>query len=79
MLGLGWFCWGQAGAVENCDDDDECKWVGSGKLGELGAWRDTAESMGGRDGDGSSGSFFGVNVKFDFNSRGTGEPNLNII
>jgi hypothetical protein len=76
MLSLGGFCWGRAGAVENCDDDDQSKCIGCSKLGELGACRDTTEPVGGRNGNGGSGSLFGIKFKLDFHCRGRKRTNL---
>jgi hypothetical protein len=42
---------GWAGAVDDCNDEDQSNCVGSGKLGELGAFGDTAKSVCGHDGN----------------------------
>ncbi len=76
MLNLRGFCRGRAGAIGNCNDDDQSKCVGSGKLGELGACGDTAESKGGHGGNGGSGSLFDIKFKLDFHCRGHRRTNF---
>jgi hypothetical protein len=47
---------GRAGAVKDCDDDDQSNCVGSSELGGLVVFGDTAERVRGSDGDGGAGS-----------------------
>jgi hypothetical protein len=42
---------GLAGAVKDCNDDNQCNGVGSGKLGRFAVFGDMAERIRGSDGD----------------------------
>ena len=55
---LGGFFGGRARAVKDRDDDDQRECVGSGELGEIGAFRDSAESVRRSDGNGGLRGFF---------------------
>ncbi len=57
------------GAVEYCNDDDQGNSVGSSKLGVLGAFGDTAESVRGCDGNSGFRSFIGIKLELDFHCR----------
>jgi hypothetical protein len=59
----------RAGAVENCDDDDQSDCVGKGELRVLGAFGDLSESVGSRDCDCSSGGLVGIKFELDFHCR----------
>ena len=54
------------GVVEDCNDDDQCESIGEGKLRVLGVFGDSAESVGSRDCNFSSGNFVGIKFKLDF-------------
>jgi hypothetical protein len=58
-----------ARAVEDCNDDNQHKGIGSSKLGELGAFGDTAKSICGCNGHGGLQGFFGIKFKLDFHCR----------
>ena len=60
-------CW--TGAVEDCNDDDQCDGIGKGKLRVFGAFGNSAESVGSRDCDCSSGGFVGIKLELDFHRR----------
>ncbi len=63
---LGRFFGSRARAVEDRDDDNQRKGVGSSELGEFGAFGDTAKSSCGCDGHGGLQGFFGVKFELDF-------------
>ena len=67
---LGGFFRGRARAVEDRDDDNQRESVGSGELGEFGALRDSAESVGSGDGNGGLCGFVRIKLKLDFHCRG---------
>ncbi len=75
-LNLRGFCWGQAGAIGNRNDDDQSKCIGSSKLGELGACGDMAEFKGGHGGNGGSGSLFDIKFELDFYCQGRRRTNF---
>jgi hypothetical protein len=54
------------GAIKDCNDDDEGNCVVEGKLRVLGAFGDSFESVGIRDGNGGFGRLFRVQFKLDF-------------
>ena len=56
-------------AVEDRNDEDQCKRVGEGKLRVLGAFGDSAKSVGSRDCNCSSGGFVGIKFELDYHSR----------
>ena len=58
------------GAVKDCDDDNQCNGVGSGKLGRFAVFGDMAERVRGSDGDGGAGSLVGIKHELDFHCRG---------
>jgi hypothetical protein len=60
----------QARAVEYRKDDDQRDSVGRGELGEFGAFRDPAETLGGGNGNGGFHGFFGVKLELDFHCQG---------
>ena len=66
---LGRFSRDQVGSVDDCNDYDEGKGVGSSKLVELGAFGDTTEPVRSCDGYSSHHSFFGVKFELDFHCR----------
>ncbi len=51
---------GQMGAIKNCNDDDQGNGVGSGELGGIAVFGDTAERVHGCNGHGGASSFFGI-------------------
>jgi hypothetical protein len=51
------FCWGQAGAVKDCNDDNQGNGIGSGKLGGIAVFGYMAERIRGCDGHGGASSF----------------------
>ncbi len=53
-------------AVEDCDDDDQSKGVGKGKLRVLGAFGNPFECVGSRYGKNGSGSLISIKFKPDF-------------
>jgi hypothetical protein len=59
----------QAGSVDDRDDDDEGKGVGSSELVGFGAFRDKAEPVCSCDGHGGLCVFFGVKLELDFHCR----------
>jgi hypothetical protein len=59
----------QTGAVEDCNDDDQCDGIDKDKLRVLGAFGDSAESVGSRDCDCSSGGFVGIKLELDFHPQ----------
>ncbi len=59
----------RTGAVEDCNDDDQCNGVCKGKLRVLGAFGDLAESVGSRDCNCGSGGFVGIKFELDFDCR----------
>jgi hypothetical protein len=61
---------GRAGAVKDCNDDDQSNGVGSGKLGRFAVFGDTAERVCGSDGDGGTDSLVGIKLELDFHCRG---------
>ena len=67
---LGGFFGGRARAVKDRDDDDQRECVGSGELGEIGAFRDSAESVSSSDGNGGLRGFFRIKLELDFHCRG---------
>ena len=67
---LGGFFRGRAGAIEDCDDNNQRECVGSGKLGELGGFGDSGESVSAGDCHGGFCGFFSVKLKLDFHCRG---------
>jgi len=66
----------RARAVEDRDDDNQRDSVGSGELGEFGALRDSAESVGSGDGNGGLRSFFRIKLELDFHCRGQWEGRI---
>ena len=69
LLGSSFLGYSRAGAVENCDDDDQSNCVGNGELRVLGAYGDSSESVGSRDCDCSSGGLVGIKFELDFHCR----------
>ena len=63
------FLWDRAGSVDDRDDDDEGKGVGSSKLVGFGAFGDTAEPVCSCNGHGGLRGFFGVKLELDFHCR----------
>jgi hypothetical protein len=63
------FCRGRVGAVKNRDDDAQGDGVGSGKLGGIAVFGDTAERVCSCDGRGGVSSFFGIKFELDFHCR----------
>ncbi len=57
------------GAVEDRNDDDQCGGVCEDKLRVLGAFGDSAESVGSRDCDCGSGGFVGIKFELDFHCQ----------
>jgi hypothetical protein len=57
------------GAVRDCNDDDKGNRIGEGELRVLGAFRDSSESAGSRNGNGGFGHLFHVQFDFDFYIR----------
>ena len=74
----GLFGGGRAGAVKDCDDDDQSNCVGSSELGRFAEFGDTAERVRGSDGDGGAGSLVCIKLELDFHCRearrGDGSP-----
>ena len=70
IVALSGFLRGRTGAVKDRDDDDQRECVGSGELGEIGAFRDSAESVGSGDGNGGLRGFFSIKLELDFHCRG---------
>jgi hypothetical protein len=60
---------GRAGVIEYCNDDDQGNSVSSSKLGVLGAFGDTTESIRGCDGNGGFQNIIGIKLKLDFHCR----------
>ena len=58
-----------AGAVENCNDDDQSDCVSEGVLRVLGAFVDLTESVGSRNCDCCSGSLVNIKFELDFHCR----------
>ena len=73
---LGGFLRSRARAVEDRDDDNQRDSVGSGELGEFGALRDSAESVGSGDGNGGLRGFFSIKLELDFHCRGQWEGRI---
>jgi hypothetical protein len=61
---------GRTWAIEDRDDDDQCKSVGSGELGRVAVFGDTAKDMRGSDGDGGAGGLASIKLELDFHCRG---------
>ncbi len=61
---------GRAWDVEDRDDDNQHKSVGSGELGRVGVYRDTAEDVCVSDGDCGTGGFVSIKLELDFHCRG---------
>jgi hypothetical protein len=59
----------RARAVEDGDDDDQRDRICSSELGTLREFGDTAEAVGGRDGDSGFGSLFSIKFELDFHRR----------
>ncbi len=57
------------GAVEDRPDDDQSNSIGKGKLRVLGAFGDSSESVGSRDGNSGSSSLIGIKFELDFHCR----------
>jgi hypothetical protein len=56
----------RTGAIKDCDDDNKGNCVGEGKLKVLGAFGDSSESVGSRNGNGGFSCLFCVQFKLDF-------------
>ena len=63
------FLWDQAGSVDDCDNDDKGKSIGSSKLVGFGAFGDMAEPVRSCDGHGGLHGFFSVKFELDFHYR----------
>ncbi len=61
---LGFRC--RTGAVKDCNDDNESKCIGKGKLRALGAFGDLCKSVGSCNGNGGFGRLFHVQFELDF-------------
>ncbi len=59
----------QTGAVEDRNDDDQCDGVCGDELRVLGAFGDSAKSIGSRDWDSGSGGFVGIKFELDFHCQ----------
>ncbi len=57
------------GAIKNRDDENQGNGVGSGKLGGIAVFGDTAECVRGCNGHGGASSFFGIKFELDFYCR----------
>ena len=57
------------GAVEDCNNDDQYKSIGKGKVRVLGAFGDSSESIGSRNCNCSSGGFVSIKFELDFHCR----------
>ena len=62
----GFFDGGWAGAVKDCDDDDQSNCVGSSELGGFVVLGDTAERVHGSDGNSGMGSLVCIKLELDF-------------
>ena len=57
------------GALEYCNYDNQGNCIGGGELGEIGAFRDSAESVSSGDGNGGLRGFFCIKLELDFHCR----------
>ncbi len=56
-------------AVEDRDDGDQSNDIGKGEMRVLGAFGNPSKCVGGRNGNGGSGSLIGIKFELDFHCR----------
>jgi hypothetical protein len=57
------------GAEEDCNDDNQSDSFCKGRVRVLGAFGDSSESIGSRNGDSGSGSFINIKFELDIHCR----------
>ena len=68
-LAMRFFDGGWAGAVKDRNDDNQGNGIGSGDLGGIAVFGDTAERVRGCNGHGGTRSFLGIKFELDFHCQ----------